>query len=448
MLPDSTHKHGRGLCARPADTVLRRFVCEVCRLRAQLGTEITEEYAFLLEIERARLITTWNAQTDGTASELAGNRKKMAKLDATMPPGARILRPLHEPFWPAAAPEVSLAWHMLRDSLVGGKGKDGVKAVSSVGKLRSAFFSDFREWNMDNFSLLNFRGGNHAMLPGSATTESLAFEQFHHGLRVRMGETCIRAFPMPPAVARSLERLFTSWSSQAADQRKGRWPAFYAAAARLAHVLYYTLGLRGTELWGVEYGPFVKAIRLDEANPCPWCGRCHIGLPINVRTKKDPTNKMSGRGFDLVSAPVTDAGLQVGEAAMRYLELRASLNIKSRLLFAKEGDKPWNTQFFWRNYVLPGLRTLSATGDRSVRHLPWSEPRQWYIRVYRRGAHEFYVKSDANKDIKDMVFGWKPRSEPKPGHISQVYYDIHCEDMVKLTSKKPESTRFGFFAED
>ena len=167
-----------------------------------------------------------------------------------------------------------------------------------------------------------------------------------------------------------------------------------------------------------------------------------------IENLMDDTNRLACRGFDLICAPVTGAGLCVGEAALRYLELRATLNVRSKLLFVREGNKPWTTQFFWHSYAMPGLRALSATGDRSVKNLPWDEPRQWYIRIYRRGANEFYVKLDFNKDLRDMVFGWKPKSEPKPGHTSHVYYDIHCEDMLRMTSARPSDTRFGFLASE
>ena len=86
MLPASSHAD-RGLAARRGDAEIRLFICELCRVRAYTGADITPESRPLLELERARTLTRFNELSDDSVAALASSRRLLARLDAQLPEG-------------------------------------------------------------------------------------------------------------------------------------------------------------------------------------------------------------------------------------------------------------------------------------------------------------------------------------------------------------------------
>lgn len=418
--------------ARLGDAEVRHFLCELCRLRAQGAVDETSAASLMaMRLERLRLLTIWNAQADDTINGVGSATRRLRELDRELPEGVvPSLEPEFAPYWPEPKPQVSLAWHMLRLSREGGRGDHGERTVGSLKPLRGALFNQQRELALDNDAMIRLQGG-HLQLPGSIVTESLGFEQFHSGLRVRMGEKSIQAWPMPASVALGLEELFVEYyiSAQGA---KAQWAKLYAAGAALANDIFFSCWLRGTEPWGIKLAAFERELYLDA--PCPHCNKFHVGVPLTERTKNDP----GGRGFDLLTAAVTGAGLRVGDAARRYLEIRRQLPTNSPYLFVREDGKQWDTKFFWGRYVMPGLRALSARGHPGVVGLPWDVQARLTIRVYRRGAEKFAKKAKVDNDLLDLMGRWRPKTAFKdPAIMRQRYYELDCADLYEVTAAKP-----------
>ena len=86
VLPPSSHKQ-LGLAARLADARIHEFICELCRVRAQTGSEVTAESRPLMELERVRILTRWTHHSDTTATGAASARLALQRLDVDLPKG-------------------------------------------------------------------------------------------------------------------------------------------------------------------------------------------------------------------------------------------------------------------------------------------------------------------------------------------------------------------------
>ena len=416
----------RGLTARPHDATIRRFVCEVCTVRAQIGEDISRDTKHYLELERARLITTWNAQADGGIRSLAGQRRVLLALDAALPDNCpRSLEGKFMPYWPNPTRLRTLAWHLLSLSRHGGQGENGARAMSSVKKFRAVYFNELRDLRIDDEALIAFEK-RHVYAPNSIPTESIGFSQFFLGMRIRHGEQTQQAWPLPRSVALALESEFQRLASSA----KSPWARYLTALARLAHDIYFTFILRGDEPFMIRHAAVRDNLFLE--SPCPFCGKLHVAFYLQERTKKN----MTGQQFDLLSVPVTGVGLRIGDAVKQVLRAREQVRVRSPLLFVKEDGSRWDGNFFRKTYLEPALRKLAAQGHWGMKNAPWEKGGQaMNIRMYRRGGTTFYQTTPIGEDLLDLMGRWKPEVRNRmSGTMRQRYSGFSCKHMVFITS--------------
>lgn len=368
------------------------------------------------------------------------------RYDALLPAGCpRAIEP-YSKYWPKPSRVITVLWHILALSQEPGTGTDGFKSVSTLGKLRAAFFNALREERIDDFELIKFKE-IHLHAPNSIPTESVGVALFHRGLKVRMGEHTVQAWAMPSSIARAieadLERIYV--------RATGIWSRYYAAAARLAHVSMYTCILRGNEPWIQKFQAFVDALFVD-GRTCPDCGGEHVGLCFDERTKTTAT----GRGFDLAMAPTTGAGLRAKEAALLVVELRAQLPTTSPYLYVLKSGKPWTSKDFWKEFAEPALFRLAQEGHggmakAQVKSGRWAVQRAMNIRVYRRGGRRFLGKAKVARTLTNLMGRWRMR-DSMPGEMEERYYmesqdePIDCSDLVAITEAKPEKAGRGYAA--
>lgn len=419
----------RGLTARADEGLTRRFICEVCTVRAQTGADIGDSNRRYLELERARLITTWNAQSDGGVRALAGQRRKLMEMDALLPVGCpKSLAKKFLPSWPEPSSLRTLSWHLLALSRTGGLGENGARAISSVKKFRSAYFNELRDLRIDDESLIAFEK-RHICAPGSIPTESIGFAQFFKGLRVRHGEQTQQAWPMPRAIACAAELEFIKQAAAA----KSPWARYLTALARLAHDMYFTFMLRGEEPFMVQLAVVEGNLFLD--TPCPYCREHHLAFVLQEHTKAN----MTGQQFDLLSVPLTGAGLRMGDAARAVLKMRREVRCDSPLLFIQENGKRWTGDYFRKTHLEPVLRRLSTQGHWAMKNAPWDKAaRGMNIKMYRRGGDTFYQTTGIGGDLIDLMGRWKvEKRKNMPREQRQRYSGFSCKHMVEITSAKP-----------
>ena len=443
MLTATTHREG-GRGARAADARCRKFVCEVCRVRAQCGHAAEDEAGDRLrELERVRLLTLWAGSTDKTMSGVAGGVRKLAELDAALPSGCPAAAPPSRRTWPPPLRTITLQWHQLSIMRTGGRSESGMRTVGGLKSLRSAMFNLHREQQIDNPLTIRLAESKLMDAPGSAPTDSVGNEMFVRGLEATLGSRAVKADAMPPSVARAIERDLTLQR----QSTRSAWGRYDLAAARLANVQLYSNFLRGDEPWKQKYSTFRRQPYLDQ--PCPTCGHNHALLTVDERWK------MSNRGFDLVLAtPVTGAGLSSGRAVTEMLEARAEVarlltanGTPSDHLFVKQDGKPWDNDYFFRGIVVPILRRLVTARHPGTIGMDLADSRRTTIRVYRRGGETFVKKANVDPDLVDLMGRWRPQQRTKePAIMRQRYYSMTCEDGYLVTAAAPPRTSVGFAA--
>lgn len=305
-------------------------------------------------------------------------------------------------------------------------------------------FNEHRELNIENTSLVRLNTSKLTVSPGSAPTDGVGNELFVKGLENTLGTKAVKAFPMPPSVARALEREFENLFAGSS----GVVARYGAAAAILANLQLYSNFLRGNEPWKQKLEPFLRQPYLDVA--CPQCGRMHAFLTIEEMTKT------SNRGFDLVLAtPVTGAGLHSARAVLRMQRmaiemhrLLAARGIKhDGYLYVKENGKPWQNQDFWKAYVMPALRRLQVQGHPGLVGLDLGNARKAIIRMYRRGGEKFVLQAGVPQDLVDLMGRWRPKqAQSEPSIMRQRYYEMECEDGWTVTGTAPPRSHLGFAA--
>ena len=145
---------------------------------------------------------------------------------------------------------------------------------------------------------------------------------------------------------------------------------------------------------------------------------------------------MTGQQFDLLSVPVTGAGLRIGDAVQQALRARAEIRTTSPLLFIKENGTRWDGNFFKKTYLEPALRKLSAQGHWGMKNAPWDNTgRAMTIKMYRRGGTTFYQTTTIGEDLLDLMGRWKPSARNRmPGPQRQRYSGYSCKHMVHITA--------------
>lgn len=433
----------RGRGARVWDVRTRRFLCEICRVRAQCG-HLAEDAAGdrARKLERLRIFTLWASSLDGTIKGIASARKRLVDLDAALPRGCPLTVKPFAPFWPLPQQAISLQWHQLSLYTWGGMGEGGLRSAEGLKELRTAMFSEFRERAFEDPLCMASAGGL-AHVDGAAPTDGVMNERFVRGLMNTLGGRCVQADPMPPSVARALERMY----ERMIDETRSVWGRYALAAAALANVLLYSCFLRGDEPWKIKYSSFQKQPYINDI--CPRCGHRHLVINIGERTKT------SNVEFDVVCAvPTTGAGLHSSRVAARAIRLRGqvgqllnAIGLSSDDMFVREDGKRWANPDYWKEYGLPGLRQLQAQRHPGLTGIDLKDVRRNTIRMYRRGGETFVMKTDVKPDLVDLMGRWRTQErERMPTIMRQRYYGMSCEDGYAVTSAAPPRTHIGFCA--
>ena len=447
LTPTAGYKtRGRG--ARTADATTQLFICECCRVRAQCGFDVQGDVGeWLRELERVRLLCLWSRQADTTVAAVANARRALRRFDAKLPGFCPAAAPPFRRIWPVPDSRVTLAWAQLEMMVDGkGRGEGGIRAVGSLKALRTATSDAHRQRAMLDPRAVESEA-KIAIVEGTVPADSIGSTYFIRGLEATLGSKSTQADPLPPSVARALEREFVELQQLAS----GVWERYEAACAHLALVECYTLFLRGNEPWKQRYSvfreqPFLRA-------PCPLCGHTHARVVVNERVKTDP------RGFDMVlGVPLSGAGLHTLKAVESVISLRGQAErllqargLNTDYLFVRRDGKPWDNDYFWRAKAVPLLRRLVAAGHPGTTGLDLSNTARSTIRMLRRGGETFVLgKTGVKADLVDKMARWREKARNKePTLLRQRYYGgptLSCEDGYYVTTARAKRTALGFAA--
>ena len=435
-------RYGRG--ARASDAVVRPFVCETCRVRAQCGYEVVGDLGdHLRELERVSIITRWSHHTDASVNGVATSRRTLMRLDDALPVGCPRAAPPHRRRWPLPSETVTLRWHQLEIMRSGGKGEGGMRSLGGLKALRTAMFNYHREELVDNPSAVATRDTKLAIVPGSAPSDGVGTELFIKGLEATMGSKSTQADALPPSVARALESAFLDVRGAC----RSVWAKYEATARRFGVVVGYTLWLRGDEPWKLRFSLFKVQPFLREA--CPRCGHTHANVLCRERVKTD------NRGFDMVMAtPLSGAGLNTLGAVEDMLFWRGEVQkvldargVKSDYLFVQTNGRAWTNSLFWQKGCIPELRRLQAQRHPGLHGIDLDDSRRAGIRMLRRGGETFVMHTDVRPDYINMVGRWREADTKDPTVLRQRYFGgVPCEVGWQVTAAAPPRSSIGFAA--
>jgi hypothetical protein len=368
------------------------------------------------------------------------------ELDALLPDGcAPSVRPFL-PYWPRPGAVVALQWHQASLSTHGGKADDGMRTAGSLKALRGAAFHDHREHGVENPHLVVQPDSKLAVVPGSAPSDSVGNTMFAKGLTNILGVLAAKAFPLPPSVARAIERDFYGIAQSA----RGVWERYMAVAAAFVSDLMYAAFLRGNEPWKMLWSKFGQQPYLRQL--CPLCGHNHLNVFFGGEGE---LTKTSDKQVDIViAAPVTGSGLRIQLMAERLLELRAMVDkllrargIRTDYLFVTRAGAPWANQDFMKDWGLPAMQRLRQEGHPGLAGIDLGDMRRVGIRMWRRGGEMDAIKRGVLPDLIDLMGRWRPKlAQKEPSIMRQRYYTMRCEDGVKITKKTGARVACGFCA--
>ncbi len=412
------------LCARPGDTLMTPFQCELCHFRNVKGRNPIlnneRDQKALLMCRRANLDAFW-ARTAATVSSNLSDLKQLIKHSSGLW-GVVPSLPARGPFPLADNFGVSVATTTLARSLDPGRNATHIQ-FNTARRIRSAYSN---AWNasVHTLEIGVMQSGQSKLMMTDCPVYHYWYTRMMKGMHERMGDLVVQ----DQAVSRELQvEIMKELENKLVYDRVNydRWVEV------ATYVMMLWLGsLRGNEAMMADLAGCVQLMQESEI-----AQKRNFGYGVLVLRGKFKSSTGYTK-YLLYFSSETKSPFQTSFRGWleRLLEVRLRQGRTSGWLFSRDDGSPLEMT----HYEVDLLRIIADIQETTEGIIPKEMDvfdRYGVFRSWRRGSSSIARNEGVRKEDIELNNGWRKEENARGKHVSSDMLAYYTEDLLVLKSK-------------